>query len=52
MSRIDYLRIYSDADGCSHFEVKNVGLETKGLRPTGTAFVYVRFGIGRQQPFS
>lgn len=33
MARIDYLRIYSDADGCSHFEVKNVGLETKNYAP-------------------
>ena len=33
MSRIDYLRIHADADGCSHFEVKNVRLETKDYAP-------------------
>jgi len=33
VSRIDYLRIYSDAEGCSHFEIKNVGLETKDYAP-------------------
>jgi hypothetical protein len=33
VSRIDYLRIYSDADGCSHFEIKMVELETKDYAP-------------------
>ncbi|MBC2734252.1 MAG: cupin domain-containing protein [Desulfobacteraceae bacterium] len=33
MSRIDYLRIYADADGCSHFEIQTVGLETKDYAP-------------------
>ena len=33
MSRIDYLRIYADADGCSHFEIKTVELETKDYAP-------------------
>ena len=33
MSRIEYLRIYSDSDGCSHFEIENVGLETKDYAP-------------------
>ena len=33
MSRIDFLRIYADADGCSHFEIKTVELETKDYAP-------------------
>ncbi len=33
LSNIEYLRIYSDSDGCSHFEVKNVGLESKDYAP-------------------
>ncbi len=33
MSSIEYLRIYSDSDGCSHFETKNVCLESKDYAP-------------------
>ena len=33
MSHIDYLRIYSDSDGCSHFEEKKMGLDTKDYAP-------------------
>jgi len=33
VSSIDYLRIYSDADGCSHFETKNIGMESKDYAP-------------------
>ena len=33
LSHIEYLRIYSDSDGCSHFEIKNVGLESKDYAP-------------------
>lgn len=33
MSRIEYLRIYSDADGCSHFEIKALGLKSKDYAP-------------------
>ena len=33
MSNIEYLRIYSDSDGCSHFENPNIGLESKDYAP-------------------
>ena len=33
MGHINYLRIYSDSDGCSHFEIKTIGLETKDYAP-------------------
>ena len=33
MSRIEYLRIYSDSDGCSHYEFKNIGLESHDYAP-------------------
>jgi len=33
MSHIKYLRIYSDSDGCSHFEIKAIGLESKDYAP-------------------
>ena len=33
MSCIEYLRIFSDSDGCSHFETKNVSLESKDYAP-------------------
>ena len=33
MSHIDYLRIYADPDGCSHFEIKQVALEAKDYAP-------------------
>ena len=33
MGHIKYLRIYSDSDGCSHFEIKIIGLETKDYAP-------------------
>ncbi len=33
MSVIGYLRIYSDREGCSHFEKKSVNLEPKDYAP-------------------
>ena len=33
MSHIEYLRIYADSDGCSHFEIDNIGLESKDYAP-------------------
>ncbi len=33
MRHINYLRIYSDSYGCSHFEVKNIELESKDYAP-------------------
>ncbi len=33
MSCIEYLRIFADSDGCSHFEPKNIGLESKDYAP-------------------
>lgn len=33
MSHIGFLRIYSDIDGCSHFEEKKIGLESKNYAP-------------------
>ena len=33
MSSIKYLRIYSDFDGISHFEIGNIDLESKDYAP-------------------
>ena len=33
MSHIEYLRIYSDSNGCSHLEIKNIGLASKDYAP-------------------
>jgi hypothetical protein len=33
MSHIEYLRIYTDSNGCSHFEIKNIGLASKDYAP-------------------
>ena len=33
LSKIEYLRIYSDAAGCSHFELKDIALESKDYAP-------------------
>jgi hypothetical protein len=33
MSTIEYLRIYSDSDGISHFKIENIDLETKDYAP-------------------
>lgn len=33
MSHIEYLRIFADSDGCSHFEIKNIGLDSKDYAP-------------------
>jgi hypothetical protein len=33
MRQIEYVRIYADSDGCSHFEVKNINLESKDYAP-------------------
>jgi hypothetical protein len=33
MRQIEYVRIYADSDGCSHFEVKNIDLESKDYAP-------------------
>jgi len=36
MSHIEYLRIYADSDGCSHFEFKNIDLESSDYAPPAT----------------
>jgi quercetin dioxygenase-like cupin family protein len=33
MSGIEYLRIYSDTEGCSHFEMKNIEMAPKDYAP-------------------
>jgi len=33
LSKIEFLRIYSDADGCSHFEIENIALASKDYAP-------------------
>ena len=33
MSSIEYLRIFADEKGCSHFEIKTIGLEAKDYAP-------------------
>lgn len=33
MTRIDYLRIYADSDGCSHFETNSIEMESKNYAP-------------------
>ena len=33
MSSIEYLRIFSDEDGCSHFETRNIDLEPGNYAP-------------------
>lgn len=33
MSQIEFLRIYADASGCSHFEMKTIGLAPKNYAP-------------------
>jgi len=33
MSRIEYLRIFADEEGCSHFEIKTIELEAKDYAP-------------------
>jgi len=33
MSKIEYLRIFADEEGCSHFEIKTIELETKDYAP-------------------
>lgn len=33
MSRIEYLRIFTGEDGCSHFETKTIDLEAKNYAP-------------------
>ena len=33
MGDIEYLRIYSDEEGCSHFEIKHVELKVKDYAP-------------------
>ena len=33
MCSIEYLRIVSGSDGCSHFEIDNMGLESKNYAP-------------------
>ena len=33
MSSIEYLRIFADEEGCSHFETKRVDLEAKDYAP-------------------
>ncbi len=36
MSFIEYLRIYSDSDGCSHFETLKIELESNDYAPPAT----------------
>ena len=36
MSFIEYLRILSDSDGCSHFETLNIELKTNDYAPPAT----------------
>ena len=33
MTQIDYLEIYVDSDGCSHFEDNTIELESKNYAP-------------------
>ena len=33
MNNIDYLRIYSDSEGCSHFQTHQIGLESNNYAP-------------------
>ena len=33
MSSIEYLRIFADADGCSHFEINTIDLQAKNYAP-------------------
>lgn len=33
MTSIEYLRIFADEDGCSHFETKNIQLDAKDYAP-------------------
>lgn len=33
MSKIEYLRIFTDEEGCSHFETKTIDLEAKDYAP-------------------
>ena len=37
MSNIDYLRIYADAEGCSHFEINTVDLASQDYAPPAPA---------------
>ena len=37
MSRMDYLRIFADRDGCSHFETKSMKLQSKEYAPPAPA---------------
>lgn len=37
MSRIEYLRIYSDGDGCSHFEKVKIDLNSTDYAPPAPA---------------
>jgi hypothetical protein len=36
VSFIEYLRIFSDSDGCSHFETLNIELKTNDYAPPAT----------------
>lgn len=33
LSNIEYLRIFADEEGCSHFEIKTIDLESKDYAP-------------------
>lgn len=37
MSSIEYLRIFADEDGCSHFENKKIDLEARNYAPPAPA---------------
>ena len=37
MSRIEYVRIFADESGCSHFEIQTIDLEKKDYAPPAPA---------------
>ncbi len=57
MTSIDYLRIFADEDGCSHFEIKQIDLEARDYAPpapplntstqkTADKYVFLELPIG------
>ncbi|MCZ6802585.1 MAG: hypothetical protein O7D86_01250 [Proteobacteria bacterium] len=38
MNSLEYLRIFSDDEGCSHFETKGINLKAKDYAPPTTPF--------------
>jgi hypothetical protein len=37
MSAIEYLRLFADQDGCSHFETRRMNLEARDYAPPAPA---------------